>query len=100
MVKDAPKERKSEIKKGIRSNKDKTNINISFWSWIKIERAKMEKGEVKRKEEEEEEEEKRKEERRKGKRRSQVWNAMILYRKYRYMVWNPLFCVWFGFGNS
>ena len=23
-----------------------------------------------------------------------------LYRKYRYMVWNHLFCVWFGFGNS
>ena len=29
-----------------------------------------------------------------------VWNAIILYRKYRNMVWNPLFCVWFGFGNS
>ena len=22
------------------------------------------------------------------------------YRKYRYMVWKPLFCVWVGFGNS
>ena len=22
------------------------------------------------------------------------------YRKYRYMVWNPLSRVWFGFGNS
>ena len=37
MVKDAPKERKSEIKKGIKSNKDKTKRNISFWSWRKRE---------------------------------------------------------------
>ena len=32
------------------------------------------------------------------------YNSMCLssftYRKYRYMVRNPLSCVWFGFGNS
>ena len=49
----------------IRSNKDKTKINISF---LVLGRAKTE---------EEEEEEKRKEERRKGKRRSQVRNYEI-----------------------
>ena len=51
----------SEIKR------DKTKINISFWSWRKEEEE----------EEEEEEEDKRKEERRKGKRRSQVWNLSM-----------------------
>ena len=96
---------------------------------LEKEREKKDKREEKRKEEEEEEE-KRKEERRKGKRRSQVWNYEYLYvnyvcmelvklrmekcrflynsmglssfwyRKYRYMVCNPLSCVWFGFGNS
>ena len=51
---------------GIRSNKDKIKINISF---LVLERgAKTDKREEKRKEEEEEE--KRKEERRIGKRRS------------------------------
>ena len=33
-----------------------------------------------------------------------LYNSMGLssfgYRKYRYMVWNPLSFVWFGFGNS
>ena len=29
-----------------------------------------------------------------------LYGIMILYRKYRYMVWNPLSRVWFGFGNS
>ena len=33
-----------------------------------------------------------------------LYNSMGLYslgiKKYRYMVWNPLSRVWFGFGNS
>ena len=33
-----------------------------------------------------------------------LYNSMGLssfgYRKNRYTVWNPLSCVWFGFGNS
>ena len=33
-----------------------------------------------------------------------LYNSMGLYsfgyKKYRYMVWNPLSHVWFGFGNS
>ena len=33
-----------------------------------------------------------------------LYNSMGLssfgYRENRYMVWNPLSCVWFGFGNS
>ena len=30
-----------------------------------------------------------------------VWVCVVLgIKKHRYMVWNPLSCVWFGFGNS
>ena len=62
MVKDAPKERKNEIKKGIRSNKDKTKINISFWSWRKGEQK-----QIREKRREGKKNKKRREERRKGK---------------------------------
>ena len=48
-------EDQSEIKMGIRSNKDKTKRNISFWSWRKGEQTQIR--EERRKEEEEEEEE-------------------------------------------
>ena len=29
-----------------------------------------------------------------------LYGTMILCKQYRYMVWNPLSRVWFGFGNS
>ena len=84
MVKDAPKKRKSEKKKGIKSNKDKTKINISFWVLEKESEQKRirEKKREEKKKEGKKKKKKIREERRKGKRRSQVWNYEYLYGNY------------------
>ena len=67
-------EDQSEIKKGIRSNKDKTKINISFWSWRKREQ--------KWKEEEEKEEEKRRKKEGRKKEDHRYGSLVFLYGCY------------------
>ena len=69
-------EDQSERKRGIRSNKDNTKRNISFWV-LEKERANTDKKEEKRKEEEEEKEEE--EDHRYGYMSWVVWNYEYWY---------------------
>ena len=77
MVKNAPKERKSEIQRGIRSNEDKTKINISFWSWRKGKQKR-----IREKRREGKKKKKIREERRKGK-EDHRYGTMNLYGCYK-----------------